>query len=166
MTRRLIAPLFLAPALLASSPYAAPGQTDVATATVTFEVREVNEISVSGDPGPLVVDRAQAGAPPTAAVDEGTTWSVSTNGSAMKITASLDAALPAGVTLSVSLAAPDGAAAAGLISLSPTAQDLVTQLSGVQADGLLVTYTLAATAAAGVVPRDSRIVTFTITAEG
>lgn len=137
----------------------------MATATVTYEVREINEISVSGDPGALIVDRAQAGAPPTTAVDEGTSWSVTTNGSGKKITASLDAALPPGLTLSVSLAAPDGATTAGHVSLSPSAQDLVTQLSGVQADGLLVTYTLAATVAAGVVARDSRVVTFTITAE-
>jgi hypothetical protein len=71
--------------------------------------------------------------------------------------------MPSGVTLSVSLAAPSGAASAGSVSLGTVAQDVVTGIGTVSASGLNVTYTLSATAAAGVVASDSRTVTYTIT---
>lgn len=136
-----------------------------ATATVTYEVQEINEISVSADPGPLVVSNAAAGDSPGVAMDEQTTWTLTTNGSNKRITGLVDASMPAGVSLLVTLVAPDGASSTGEVALSPTAQTLVSQISEVHSAGLRVTYTLSATTQAGVIARDQRSVTFTIVAD-
>ncbi len=67
------------------------------------------------------------------------------------------------MTLTVDLAAPSGATSAGAQPLGTTAVDLVTSLTRVAQGGLGVTYTLSATAAAGVVASTTRTVTYTIT---
>lgn len=144
---------------------AAAAQQTTATITVAYEIREINEISFSGDPEPLVVSRAVAGGAPQVAIDDRTTWTLATNGSDKRVTAVLDAAMPAGVSLAVRLAAPGGASSAGEVALSTTEQTLVSRLSSVSAQDLGVTYTLAATVEAGVVERNRRRITFTIVAD-
>lgn len=162
MTRPL-SPVVLAAALAAATPLAA--QSETTTATVTYEVREINEIGLSGGPGPLVVTYASAGTAPADAVDESTTWTVTTNQTSRKITGVLDSDLPPGLTLRIALTPPDGGGSAGSVPLSTAPQDLVTGFGSINSSDLGVTYTLSATTDAGVVPRDSRIVTFTITAD-
>jgi hypothetical protein len=71
--------------------------------------------------------------------------------------------MPAGVTLSVNLAAPTGATSAGAQALGTTAVDVVTGITKIAQGTLGVTYTLSATASAGVVSSTSRTVTYTIT---
>jgi hypothetical protein len=68
-----------------------------------------------------------------------------------------------GLTLSSSLVAPAGATSAGYMALSSVSADLVTGITKLAQGTLGVTYKLDATAAAGVVASDTRIVTYTIT---
>lgn len=139
---------------------AAAAQT--ATQTVTFQVDAINEIAFAGAPS-LVINSATAGSAPTSATSAVATWAVTTNQTGSKITASINAAMPAGLTLSANLAAPAGATSLGLTALSTVAVDLVTGITKLAASALGVTYQLDATAAAGVVASQSRTVTYTIT---
>jgi hypothetical protein len=131
------------------------------TQTVTFQIDAINQISLSGSPS-LVVNTASAGSDPTTAT-AAATWAVTTNQSGAKITASIGSNMPAGLTLSVNLAAPAGGSSAGSQSLSTTAVDLVTGITKLAQSALGVTYTLDATPAAGVVSSTTRTVTYTIT---
>lgn len=134
-----------------------------ATQTVTFQVTAINQISVSGNPGALTISSVTAGSAPTSVSDATTTWAVSTNQTGAKITGSIPSAMPTGVTLSVNLGAPTGATSAGAQLLGTSAVDLVTGITKLNETGKTVTYTLAATSAAGVIASDTRVVTFTIT---
>lgn len=133
-----------------------------ATQSVTIAVNAINQIAFTGSPS-LTITTATAGSNPTSATDASATWAVTTNQTGAKITGSIASAMPAGVTLSVSLAAPAGGSSAGSQALGTTAVDLVTGITKLAQSGLGVTYTLGATAAAGVVASTSRVVTYTIT---
>ena len=146
-------------ALMIGASSAASAQT--ATQTVTFQVDAINQIAFSGSPS-LVINTATAGSAPTAAT-AAATWAVTTNQSGAKITASIASNMPAGLTLSASLAAPTGGSSAGAQSLSTTAVDLVTGITKLAEGSLGVTYSLSATPAAGVVSSTTRTVTYTIT---
>jgi len=136
---------------------------NTANQTVTFQVSAINEISVSGNPGALTVSTATAGAEPDQVTDASTTYNLTTNGNNKKITGALDTAMPADVTLKVNLAAPTGGTSAGDVTLSATAQNLVTGISK-KAEGTKgITYKLSATVAAGVVSQATRTVTLTVT---
>ena len=152
--------LLLGVALAVCIPAVAPAQT-TAPQTITLQIDAINQIAFGGSPS-LVVNSATAGSNPSSVTAAGT-WAVTTNQSGAKITGSLNTAMPAGVTLSVNLAAPSGATSAGSQSLSTTAVDLVTAITKVAQGSMSVTYTLAATAAAGVVASTTRTVTYTIT---
>jgi hypothetical protein len=147
-------------ALIACTTSTAMAQT--ATQTVNFQVDAINQIAFTGSPS-LVVNTATAGSNPTATNNSTATWAVTTNQNGAKITASIGSNMPAGLTLEVSLAAPAGASSAGLQALSTTAVDVVTSITRLAQGSLGVTYTLTATAAAGVVSSTSRTVTYTIT---
>lgn len=155
-TLRFAAP---AAALLAAFAGRASAQ---ATQDVSFEVQAISELSFSGSPS-LVISAATAGSAPTSA-SASATYAVTTNETNRKITAQLDADMPAGVTLLVTLAAPAGATSAGAVSLGTTPVDVVTGIGTLNASGLGVSYSLTATSAAGVVPADTRTVTYTIVA--
>lgn len=142
---------------------AAPAAAQTATQTVNFEVQAINQISVSGNPGTLTVSSATAGSAPNSATDATTSWAVTTNESPRKITASIDVAMPTGLTLSLAVAPPPGATGAGSTALGTVAVDVVTAISKLEASGLGLTYTLQATSAAGTVASTSRTVTLTIT---
>jgi hypothetical protein len=132
--------------------------------TVTFAVSAINEISVSGNPGALTVSTATAGDAPDAVSDASSTYAITTNESDRKITAVIDSDMPAGVTLTASLAAPTGASPSGVKSLSTVAEDVVTAISTLNESEKAITYGLSATSAAGVVESDTRTVTLTVTA--
>jgi hypothetical protein len=68
--------------------------------------------------------------------------------------------MPAGVTLTVTLAVSGTAASPGPVALNTTPQIVVTGLKQ-KINALPITYTFGATLAAGVVPLQSRQVTFT-----
>jgi len=161
MNTRIARRSALALALLTFTAGSAAAQT--ATQTVTFAVSAINQIAFSGSPS-LTINTAVAGSNPTSATDASASWAVTTNQTGAKITAHLSAAMPAGLTLSTNLAAPAGASSLGskaLVAGSET--DLVTGITMKAQSGLGVTYTLDATAAAGVVASASRVVTYTIT---
>lgn len=136
--------------------------SSTATQTVSFEVEGIDQLSVTGSPS-LVISSATAGGAPADATANAT-YAISTNQTDRKITAQMDSDMPAGVTLSASVAAPSGATSTGAQPLSTEAVDVVTGISTLNESGKNITYTLSATSAAGVVPASSREVTYTITA--
>jgi hypothetical protein len=91
-------------------------------------------------------------------------YSITTNGAAdsKKISARLDAAMPANVTLEVNVAAPGtGSISAGTVALTGSDTEVVGSIEGVAASGVGISYTLSATVAATPVA-GSRTVTYTI----
>lgn len=146
----------------------AVGAREVAAQTtaqqnVTFEVAAINQIAITDAGVTLVVNSATAGQAP-AAVSATSSYSVTTNEVGKKITAKLETDMPAGLTLTLELAAPTGGASAGAKVLNGSAaEDLVTGISKLNETGLTMTYSLSATAAAGVVPPGNRVVTLTLT---
>ena len=141
---------------------AASAQAQTANQTVTFAVNAINQIAFVGAPS-LTITTAVAGSAPTSATDATASWAVTTNQTGAKITANIASNMPAGLTLSSSLAAPTGATSAGFQALSTVAVDLVTVITKLAQGSLGVTYKLDATAAAGVVASGTRVVTYTIT---
>ena len=133
-----------------------------ATQVVRIQVNAINQIGVSGNPSPLVINSATAGSAPTSVTASGTSYAITTNEANQKIAASLDQALPSGVTLEVALAAPGGATSAGNVALSTAASDVVTGISSVAASSLPITDRLSATAQAQMSMPEARTVTFTI----
>ena len=151
--------ILTAVAFLAGITSVASAQT--ANQTVTFQVDAINQIAFTGSPS-LVVNTATAGSAPTAATAN-VSWAITTNQTGSKITASIGSNMPAGLTLTVNLAAPSVGTSAGAQSLSTTAVDLVTGITKLAESGMNVGYSLSATTAAGVVSSTTRTVTYTIT---
>lgn len=120
--------------------------------------------SVSGSPPTLRVNGAIAGSAPTPVTTGATTYSLTNLVPGSKIRARLSAPLPAGVTLRVSLQAPSGGTTVGWVTLTTTDQLVIDNVPvGVFAN-LQITYELSATAAAGVVALNSRVVSLTLSA--
>ena len=145
-------------ALMVAATSAASAQV---TQTVTFQVNAINQIAFSGSPS-LLINTATAGSAPTSATANAS-WAVTTNQTGAKITASINSAMPAGLTLSVDLSAPGGATGAGSTALGTTSVDVVTGITKLAQGALGVAYTLDATPAAGVQSSTTRTVTYTIT---
>ena len=161
-TKSLVA-AFLAAGFLGLAQHAMAG--DTATQTVTFAVTAINELSVSGSPGALVVSTATAGQAPDMVTEGTTTYSITTNEADRKITGAIDSAMPTGLTLRIALQAPAGSGSSvGPVTLGTSASDLVTGISTLNETGRTITYWLSATSAAGVVPSASKTVTLTILA--
>jgi hypothetical protein len=121
-------------------------------------------LTVSGSPATMTINSVTAaGQQPTPKVDASTTYKVLVFlAPAKKITARLNANMPAGVTLTAQLGAPGGATSNGAIALDVTSRDLVTNISNAFNSTQTITYTLSATVFAGVVPLQSRTVTLTL----
>lgn len=121
-------------------------------------------ISTTGSPGPLVVHTAVAGQAPDAASATAGTYSVVVTAPNQKITGQLDAPMPAGTTLRITLVAPSGATSHGAVALDTSPHDLVSGLQIGAFDNMVITYRLETTVAAGVVTPTSRSVTLKIVA--
>ena len=122
-----------------------------------------DDITVSGNPGPLIVNSATAGFEPAAVSDATTTYGVDITTDNKKITGEIDTAMPAQTTLKVTLVAPSGATSMGQVTLSTSALNLVTGLlNGTNQSGLIMTYEFSATVEAGVISSSSKTVTLTI----
>lgn len=119
-------------------------------------------LTLSGNPSELSITTAVAGSPPIVVSDNTTTYSLTTAYPAAKITARLETALPAGVTLVVTLQAPSGAIGVGSVTLSTVAQTVMSAIPSGTFNGLMITYRLSATSAAGVVSLASRAVVFDV----
>jgi hypothetical protein len=121
-------------------------------------------LSVSGSPSTMKVSAAIAGAGLTPVSDASTKYTIiELGGGHHEITAQINSPMPAGVTLTVDLAAPSGATSAGPVVLGVAAHAAVTNISTTISSNA-ITYKLSATPAAGVVAAQSRTVTFTIVA--
>jgi hypothetical protein len=136
--------------------------SNVATQTITFSVDPISEISLSGDPPPLVATQATAGNNPAEVVDGSTFYAVTSNGFSEKLMCCLNASMPTGTTLCVTVAAPEGATSFPDMDMDVSNQNIVTGISQVAQSNLQITYIFEATASAGVVSSTSRIVTFTL----
>lgn len=136
------------------------GGVSAQTSTVSYEVKAISEMTLSGSPtAALVIDTK---AELAGVSDATTTYDITTNGTAMKITGAIDALMPSDVTLKVALGAPPAATSAGATALTTTAADLVTGITELTATGLTVTYTLSALETAGAVAAGSRTVTYSV----
>ena len=82
-----------------------------------------------------------------------------------KITARLNSPMPAFTTLALAMAPPAGATSFGAVILTGVDQDIVVNMQMINPGTTQsMTYTFTATAAAGVVPSQTRIVTLTMLA--
>lgn len=135
-------------------------QSNTATQNVSINVAEIAVIAVTGNIS-MTINAATAGQAPDAATAS-SSYNMTTNGTDKKITAELDAAMPTGLTLNATMAAPTGASSAGKKALSATAVDLVTGISKVRGTGLSLNYEAVATVDAEP-DAYTRTVTYTIT---
>lgn len=138
-------------------------RAQTATQTVHFQVNAVNQIAVTGDPSPLVINTATAGSGLTSATSAGTSYAITTNQANQKITASINQGMPEGVTLEVALGAPAGATTTGSVPLGTAGADVVTGITTAASSSLPITYRLSATPQVQLGPT-VRTVTFTIVA--
>lgn len=129
-------------------------------------VARAQSLSVSGSPGAMVINTAIAGQPPTGASDVATTYNVraQNRNTPAKITARLNAPMPAGMTLTIQMQLPTGATGGGPITLDATDREILGNITTTNNAARTITYTLSATPEAGVVPIQSRTVTFTLSA--
>jgi len=136
-----------------------------ATQSVTVSVSAVAKISVSGNPGALTISDGPIGTDNLTSVSDGsTTYSITHNSpTAKRITASLDAALPAGFTLSASLGSSKGTSAGSATIPAGSAVNLVTGIVRGADAGRAITYTFSALASAGTLASETRTVTLTLT---
>lgn len=150
--------LFLASLVVTGSAFA----SDVASHTVTVTVSAINEVEISG--GNVALAIAGSGTSGTAAASDDTTADLlwSTNESNKKITVATSLAT-VDFPLTVEAKNVSGGTAAAPITLSTTAQDLVTAISLTTGSADLA-YEASATAAAGT-GSNAHTVTYTITAE-
>ncbi len=114
----------------------------------------------------MTISAVVAGNQPTAVTDATTTYFVrvkkaSGTGS---ISARLNANMPVGTSLSLTLTPSAGATSLGPVSLSTVGQAVVTGIQKENGSTLGITYVFSATPAAGVVPIQSRTVTLTLVA--
>ena len=121
-------------------------------------------VSVSGNPGLLRISTAVAGTDPIAVSTSTTTYTIVTGNPnrTYAITMQLDANMPAGVTLDATLAAVPGSTSLGAVSLDVTPRNVVTGIPRRANSTASISYSLTATAAAGVIANQSRTVTLTI----
>ena len=152
--------LAIAAALALTSGMAARA-ADNASHTVSFNIAAINEITL-GAGVTLTVNTATAGSQPNS-VSAGSTYSITTNGTtdSKKISAKLDSAMPANVTLSVNVTAPSNdSISAGAVTLTTSDTEVVGSIEGVAASAA-INYTLSATVAAAPAG-GSKTVTYTI----
>jgi hypothetical protein len=112
----------------------------------------------------LTITAATAGQDPTQVTDSAT-YDITTNcaADAKKVTAALDSAMPSGLTLQLNMTAPTGGTSPGAVTLSDVAADVLTALDAVSEANINMTFSLDATAEAGVVSSDSKTCTLTLT---
>lgn len=132
------------------------GARAVAAQTITLS---------NANAGTLTVTTATAGLNPNAVSTSTTTFRLRTVAGAgiTRVMAAVNTALPAGVTLSITLATPGGTIISpGAVALTTTPQAVLTGLPNTNTNWPIraITYTLTATAAAGTLPVTARTVTF------
>ncbi len=123
----------------------------------------LDSLAVSGNPSTLTINTAIAGQQPTSATDSSTTYSVSTLSLVRSISGALNASMPSGLTLKVTLAAPMGGTSQGAVTLTTTSKTLVSNVTVLALQsGIGITYTLSATVNAAKVTNSSKVLTLTL----
>ena len=127
--------------------------------------QSVTVFKVPVSPATMTINTAVAGSQPTAVTDASTTYTVSVKqaDAPQHITAQIDASMPLGTTLSITMTLSSGGTGSGPQLLSTTPVTVVGNISRVNGSSGSITYTFSATAAAGVVS-GQRFVTFTLVA--
>lgn len=158
--RKLLVGALLSLWLLAIGSGVASAQTD--TNTVTYSVSQVSLVDIAGNVT-LAVTTGTAGSGLTSATAS-TTYAITNNyiTSGVKITGSLNTAMPANTTLTLAVTAPGSGTTAGVVTLTATAQDLVTGIGAINATGVAMNFTLAATVDAGVISSATKTLTLTL----
>lgn len=133
-----------------------------ASAVVQFSVNRIAVMSVSGNPENLKINTPPAGNAPSHCDNNATYYNVTTNTSGQKISASIDADMPKGTALTVSLRAPVGAVSLGTKALKTEPQTLVIGVGNIAQQRLRITYGFDITSKAPSSLSQSRIVTYTI----
>lgn len=153
--------LMTAAAILMMSSLAMAGPTGEQTVILT--VPPIINISVSGNPGALVIsDPGNPLSDPSPVTDSTSKYNIWTNVNA-KITGAINSNMPSGLTLKINLTAPAaGGTSAGNVTLTTTATNLVTGITPQKANGTTITYTLNATSQADP-GSGTRTITLTIT---
>lgn len=130
---------------------------------VKIEVRAVDILEVSGDPGNLLINKTP-GEHPKDATDISTSYRIITNGINKKITGQVDETMPPNCVLKIKLDAPTGASSKGDVILSEIfASNLVTDINTLTENDLMITYTFSASIDADTFGPLPRIVTLTLT---
>lgn len=120
-------------------------------------------LTASAPPASMIIGTPVAGSQPSAVIASATYFvKVKNVAGVKKITASLDANMPIGTSLTIDLAPSAGATSLGAVSLSVTTQDVVVNIARENGSTLGITYTFTATVAAGVLPSQTRTVTLTL----
>jgi hypothetical protein len=128
-----------------------------------FGAAKADDITVSGNPGPLIISSATAGSALAPVSDATTTYNISTTTGSKKITGHITTAMPANTALKVRLAAPGAATSLGMVTLSVTAVNLVRDIANLTSvNGLGISYEFDAFVNAGVVSSAAKTVVFTI----
>src|SRR3954467_5865721 len=134
-------------ALLALMLSAATSEAQTARQLVTFSVIPASRVAMSSVE-PVAVRPAGRTSAATGASISGSHYGITTNEANQKITAAIDSVLPAGMTLTVNVAAPKGAASTGARTLGTASLDVVTGISAVNADDLPISYSVSSSSRA------------------
>ena len=129
-------------------------QAQTATQVVHFRVMPASRAAVEPVKTPLSMSGAKSAE---------TRYAIGTSVPNRKLIASLDHAMPGGVSLSVVLTPPAGARATGPVVLDTVATDLLTSIPVSAESGLPVRYTLSADSAPRSASPEDRAVTVTYT---
>lgn len=123
-------------------------------------------LTISANPPAMTISAAVAGSDPTPVTNATTTYTTKTNNALnkLKITGRLTAIMPAGMSLAINLTPVASGVSNGSVVLSTVAQDLMGPITNTANQTKTITYTLSATAAAGVVASTTRTVTLTLAA--
>lgn len=117
-----------------------------ATAVITYSIGNFDIIELSSKTITLNVNSAAPGNQPTTAINNETTYSITTNGEARKIYGSYSPVL-SGPTLAAELTPPNGAVSLGNVILTDRPVPLVSGIANVTAQNLPITYSLTTTVA-------------------
>jgi hypothetical protein len=128
--------------------------SNTAQQIVVIAVDPINVISVSGNPPVMILNIANIGTNLAEIQDASTTYNITTNGTAMKITGRLDSAMPTGVQLKINLV---GSVSSGDVVLTTSATDLVTGITRKAEKFKTITYKLSAISAGITAPRQVTI---------
>lgn len=127
-----------------------------ATQVVRFRVLPASRAAIEPVTTPLSMRGAKS-------AEARTRYAFGTTEPNRKLLASLDRAMPGGITLSVSLTPPAGASTAGPVVLDTVATDLLTSIPVSAETGLPVRYTLSADSTPAPLGAEERTVTVTYT---